>query len=119
MLEFFVDLDTRFFPITDDDRERAFDAYSQFEESMLSAKLEAYGEAALSDEQQLRLLSEGVQGVYTTLTAGDLLTIDGEGGSGWGENSPPRARRPSEAPPPEGPGPGASLSSEQPLSPII
>ena len=30
-----------------------FDAYSQFEESMLTAKLEQYGEAALSDEQQL------------------------------------------------------------------
>ena len=26
VLEFFADLDTRFFPITDDDRERAFDA---------------------------------------------------------------------------------------------
>ena len=30
-----------------------FDAYSQFEETMLTAKLEAYGEAELTDEQQL------------------------------------------------------------------
>ena len=30
-----------------------FDAYSQYEESMLTAKLEAYGEAELSEEQQL------------------------------------------------------------------
>ena len=30
-----------------------FDAYSQYEETMLTAKLEAYGEAQLSDEQQL------------------------------------------------------------------
>ena len=30
-----------------------FDAYSQFEESMLTAKLEQYGEAQLSEEQQL------------------------------------------------------------------
>ena len=30
-----------------------FDAYSQFEESLLTAKLEAYGESALTEEQQL------------------------------------------------------------------
>ena len=31
----------------------AFDAYAQYEESLLTARLEAYGEAELSDEQQL------------------------------------------------------------------
>lgn len=39
--------------ITVRDFSMVFDAYSQFEESMLSAKLEAYGDGALSDEQQI------------------------------------------------------------------
>ena len=40
-----------------------FDAYSQFEESMLTAKLEAYGENALNDEQQLDVDGEGQNGL--------------------------------------------------------
>ena len=34
----------------------------------------------LSEEDQVRLLQTGVQDVYTTLTVGDHLTIEGEGG---------------------------------------
>ena len=45
----------------------------------------------LSEEDQVRLLQTGVQDVYTTLTVGDHLTIEGEGGAcgtGDGEATP-------------------------------